>query len=210
MPSLGLAYAYDWAPSVRKYDTDGRLHVAVANISKAAVNPYLGKEIPEYESLGLDPQKTYRLLRDPDELNEAVNSFNNLPVLSRHVPVNTVDHHPELVVGSTGTDANFENPFLKNSLVVWTQAAIDAIESDEKKELSAAYRYKPDMTPGTFLGERYDGVIRSIRGNHIALVPQGRAGSDVVIGDSALRRPSHAEAADFARRFPEAVRIGWA
>ncbi|MCV5420626.1 DUF2213 domain-containing protein, partial [Escherichia coli] len=30
----------------------------------------------------------------------------------------------------------------------------------------------------------YDGVMRDIVGNHVALVTEGRAGSDVVVGDS--------------------------
>jgi Uncharacterized protein conserved in bacteria (DUF2213) len=45
--------AFDRA-SVRTYDRDGRLHVEVTNISKAAVNPYIGREIPDWRALGLD------------------------------------------------------------------------------------------------------------------------------------------------------------
>lgn len=62
--------AFDRA-SVRTYDQDGRLHVAITPISKANVCPYLGSEIPDWEELGLDAQRTYRLLRDPDELARA-------------------------------------------------------------------------------------------------------------------------------------------
>ena len=41
------------------------------------------------------------------------------------------------------------------------------------------------MTPGvTPEGEKYDGVMRDIVGNHVALVREGRAGPDVVVGDS--------------------------
>jgi hypothetical protein len=99
------------------------------------------------------------------------------------VPVSAEDHQPDLVVGSTGTDAKFVAPYLTNSLVVWAQSAIDAIENETQKELSAAYRYRADMTPGSYNGERYDGVMRGIIGNHLAIVPEGRAGSDVVVAD---------------------------
>ncbi len=44
------------------------------------------------------------------------------------------------------------------------------------------------MTPGTYAGVRYDGVMRDIAANHVALVRKGRAGPDVVVGDSALPR----------------------
>lgn len=170
--------------TVRSVDEDGRLHVAITNISKANICLYYGREIPDGGGPGLVPDRAYRLLRDPKELAAAADSFNNLPLLSEHVPVSAVDHRPDLVVGSTGTDARFDTPYLKNSLVVWAQDAIDAIENGEQRELSCAYRYRADMTPGTYEGQPYDGVMRDIRGNHVALVAAGRAGPDVVVGDS--------------------------
>jgi uncharacterized protein len=173
--------------SVRSYDVDGRLHISLANISKATVNPYYGFEIPGSEQAGLDPRKVYYLLRDPQELANAAPTFNNLPILSTHRPVSAENPEKEIIVGSTGTDAVFRAPFLANSLVFWDQSAIDAIESNAKRELSAAYRYMVDWTPGVFEGKRYDGVMRQIIGNHIAQVTDGRAGSDVVVGDSQLR-----------------------
>ena len=179
------AIAFDEG-SVRTYDRDGRLHVALSNISKAAINEYIGREIPGWKEFGIDPDKRYKLLRDPDELKKAAPTFNNLPILSRHVPVTADNHKPDLVIGSLGTDAEFEAPYLKNSKVFWAREAIDDIESEVKKELSSAYHYRADMTPGEYEGEQYDGVMRDIVGNHVALVRDGRAGSDVVVGDSAI------------------------
>lgn len=174
--------AFDKA-TVRRLDADGRLHVAITNISKATVNPYYGREIPGYESLGLNPDRIYQLLRDPAELAAAALTFNNIPLLSRHNPVFATDPHPELVVGSTGTDAAFVAPYLRNSLVVWDAEAIAGIETGDQKELSCAYRYIPDMTPGTYEGVPYDGRMTQIVGNHVALVEVGRAGPDVVVSD---------------------------
>jgi 8-oxo-dGTP pyrophosphatase MutT (NUDIX family) len=170
--------------SVRSMDHDGRLHVAVTNISKANVCPYLGREIPGSRELGLDPDKIYQLYRDPEELARAVPTFNNIPLLSKHVEVSAADHQPEFVVGSTGTDAAFVAPYMRNSLVIWAKDMIQAVEDEEQKELSSAYRYRADMTPGEVGGVRYDGVMRDIIGNHVALVKEGRAGADVVVGDS--------------------------
>jgi hypothetical protein len=173
--------------TARSRSEDGHLHVALSNISKANICPYLGKEIPGYQELGLEPDKKYMLWRHPAELAKWANTFNNLPILADHIPI-TADKHPsDLVIGSTGTDAQYADPYLRNSLVFWTQPAIDAIESDEQKELSAAYHYKPVMTPGvTPDGQHYDGIMTELRGNHVALVQDGRAGNDVVVGDSAF------------------------
>jgi hypothetical protein len=196
-------FAFDRAPSVRSYDVDGRLHVAQANISKANVCGYLGREIPDYQRLGLDADRTYQLFRDPEELAKAADSFNGVPLLSKHVPVNADDHQPDLVVGAVSNPV-FVAPYLTASLVVWARDAIDAIEDESQRELSSAYRYRADMTPGTFGGMRYDGVMREMVGNHVCLVPEGRAGSDVIVGDSRHAMDSWAS---FAEMCPEAARI---
>ncbi|WP_244829223.1 DUF2213 domain-containing protein [Caballeronia sp. TF1N1] len=186
--------AFDRA-SVRTYDQDGRLHVAITPISKANVCPYLGSEIPDWEELGLDAQRTYRLLRDPDELARAAPTFNRVPLIDafdelgrEHIQLSAASPKKEIVVGSTGSDAAFDAPYLRNSLVVWDAKAIRGIDDDTRREISSAYYYRADMTPGVYDGESYDGVMRDIRGNHVALVRAGRAGPDVAVGDSALER----------------------
>lgn len=176
--------AFDKA-TARSFDKDGRLHVAVSHISKACVSPYHGREIPNSEALGLDPNRVYYLYRDPDELDRAAPSFNNLPLLSQHVPVNAVEPRSDIVVGSIGSDVTFNAPYLDASLCIWDARAIAGVESEQQCELSSAYHYEADMTPGaTPDGERYDGVMRNIQGNHLALVEVGRAGPDVVVADS--------------------------
>lgn len=170
--------------SLRSYDQDGRLHVESSNISKATVNPYYGSEIPNYQQLGLDPKKVYYLLRDPEELEKAAPTFNNLPLLSKHIPVSADEPQKDVIVGTTGSDAKFEDGYLKCSLAVWDSEAIAGIESGEQVELSSAYHYTADMTAGEFEGRHYDGVMRDIVGNHVALVDVGRAGRDVVVSDA--------------------------
>ena len=171
--------------SARSIDADGRLHVSKTNISKAVVNPYYGREIPGWQQLGLDGDKVYRLYRDPEELAKGAGTFNNLPILNKHIPVTVDAPQKDNVVGSIGSDVVFDAPYLQASLCIWDAAAIAGVESEKQCELSCGYRYDPDMTPGTTGdGEAYDGVMRNIRGNHLALVEVGRAGPDVVVADS--------------------------
>lgn len=177
------ALAFDYQ-SVRRKDIDGRLHVALSPISKANVCPYFGREIPNFQAMGLDPDHVYNLLRDPVELAKAAASFNNVPLMAVHVVSTANDPQKEYVVGATGTDARFEPPYLYNSLVIWDGDAIASIESNEQRELSSSYRYDADMTPGVFEGEPYDGRMTNIIGNHVALVEKGRAGADVLVSDS--------------------------
>ncbi|MGV3977186.1 DUF2213 domain-containing protein [Citrobacter freundii] len=176
-------FAFDRA-SVRRYDADGMLHVSLTPISKANVCVYYGKEIPDSEALGLEPNKAYRLLRDPEELRKAVPTFNNKPVLNQHIGVSVVDPPKEAIIGSTGESAEFDGTYLKNSMVIWDVDSIMGIETERQKENSSSYRWRPDMTPGVYEGEAYDGVMRDIVCNHVAIVPSGRAGPDVFVYDS--------------------------
>lgn len=171
--------------SLRTFDADGRLHVESCNISKANVCPYLGREIPNCAALGLDPNRIYQLYRDPAELFAAADSFRNLPLLIEHIPVSAEAPRQDLIVGTIGSDVRFEAPYLMASVSVWTAEAIRLIETRAQEELSSAYRYVADMTPGISPeGVHFDGVMRSLLGNHVALVKRGRAGSDVVVADA--------------------------
>lgn len=177
-------FALDFAN--RTVDADGRLHVAVSNISKATVNPYYGREIPNAQALGLEPNRVYKMLRDPLELERGADSFNRIQLMVRHVPVSVDEPKKDLVVGATGESAAFSHPYLQNSLAIWDAKAIAGVISGDQRELSCCYRYDPDMTPGVYDGLAYDGIMRNIVGNHVALVETGRAGSDVFVGDSKL------------------------
>lgn len=178
-----VKFAFDKA-SVRTYDEDGMMHVALTPISKANVCIYYGKEIPDSEALGLDPNKAYRLLRDPEELKKAVSTFNNKPVLNKHIGVTVIDPPKDAIVGSTGERAEFDGTYLKNSMVIWDLDSILGVETEKQKEISSSYRYRLDLTAGEYEGETYDGVMRDIVCNHVAIVPSGRAGPDVFVYDS--------------------------
>ena len=171
--------------TLRKFDVDGRMHVERCNISKANVCPYFGREIPGWEALKLEPNKIYRLYRDPAELERGAHTFKNLQLLMLHTAVNAADAKTNVTVGCVGTDVAFEKPYLTASIAVWTDEGIKLVESKQQAELSCSYRYRADMTPGvTPEGVAYDGVMRDIMGNHVALVEKGRAGPDVYVSDS--------------------------
>lgn len=179
----------DAKPSMRTKDDNGFLHVALTPISKATVNPYLGSEIPFAEEHGFDPEKIYYALRPADELEKAAKTFNGLPLLLEHHEINAEKPAKEWVVGSVGTDAVFEAPYLKNSMTVTDAQAIGYIEDGQAAEISCCYSYDPDFTSGEFTevdGSKvhYDLIMRNIKGNHVALVPEGRAGHDVKVADS--------------------------
>lgn len=171
--------------SARSYDKNGHLLVDKTIITKAAVNPYLGSSIPRWKELGLDPNKEYMLLRDPEELRKSLDTFKGLQLLKRHIPVDASQPEKESTIGSIGTDITMDDEGrVWSSLRVFDQEGIDYIESKALGELSAGYAYDAVMKSGTFNGVPYDGIMTNIHGNHVAIVERGRIGSDAIIADS--------------------------
>lgn len=180
----GKGVAFDAAPSQRTTDENGFLHVGASHITKAVVNPYYGKEVPGWQEAGLDPEAVYYGLRDPEELQASLETWAGLPLHIEH-HIDSAEEPQKLTrVGAVGTGAVWNPPYVDAPLTVWDRAAIDAIEDGSFRELSCAYRYDPDFTQGSYEGIPYDFIMRNIRGNHVALVEEGRAGPDVVVADS--------------------------
>lgn len=170
---------------MRHKDQDGRLHVANCRLSKATVNPYRGREIPRWQHLGLDPDTVYQLWRHPAELEKAAATWNGIPLMSDHVPHSAAAPVERAVAGAIGTNARWEAPYVVADLSIWRADDILDVETREKCELSSGYYYDADMVPGeTPEGLRFDGIMRNIRANHVALVEAGRAGPDVMVHDA--------------------------
>lgn len=175
----------DTSPSNREYDKEnGFLRVKNCNISMEQIREYRGMEIVGWEKLGLDPDKVYRLYCPAEELIKAAESSNVVPLLVDHHEMDAKNPAKEETVGATGSNAKFVSPHLQNMIAIHDQWGIDLVESGKAKELSACYSYRADMTPGTFNGEHYDGIMRDIVFNHVALVEEGRAGPTVAVADS--------------------------
>ena len=178
--------AFD-ASSKRWTDENGFLHVDVSHVSKEQVAPYWGREIPDWQERRLDPEKIYWGYRPAEELAKAAATINGLPILWGHRPESADNPQLEHRVGSMGTDGAWRPPYLDNSLIFTVADAIAVIQRGEEQELSLSYRYEPDFTSGKHEGQPYDFIMRNIRGNHLALVPEGRAGEDVVVADQKLQ-----------------------
>lgn len=183
------ALALDKA-SRRRLDDNGYLHVSQTHLTKEQVAPYWGKEIPGYEEHGLDPEKIYYAYRSGEELEKAKDTFNGMPLLILHKQDSADAPLKELRVGSIGTTPQWDAPYLDNALTVTDKAAIDQIMDGSLKEISCGYFFDPDFTPGFFNGVAYDFVMRNIRGNHVALVKEGRAGPDVYVMDAMPSKPA--------------------
>jgi hypothetical protein len=179
--------AMDRAPTARTKDPlNGWLHVKDCRISKANVCPYLGREIPGSEALGLDPTEVYMLYRDAAALEAAASSFERAPLMLHHVGVTADNPNKDKIIGAI-SNVRWVAPYLIADLTVWDGEGIEAIESERQQELSPGYHYKPEMNSGVAPdGTSYQGRMLQILANHLAIVDTGRTGPDVMVNDSLI------------------------
>lgn len=154
-------------------------------MTKIGVFPYLGSQIsPE-----LEPNKVYGVLRSKEELTrpETLKSLELIPLINEHTMIGNKEGMTPAedvgVEGVTGTNVQINKPFITNDLKIFSENLKQEIESG-KKDLSMGYRCRYELTPGEFEGQHYDAIQRDILYNHIALVDEGRMGSDVRVMDS--------------------------
>lgn len=150
-------------------------------ITKAGVFPYLGKQIsPE-----LEPDKIYQVYRPAEEIRKAADTFKLVPLVDNHTMVGK-DFTPaeeKGVHGVLGEEIKEKDGVLYADVKIFSESLKNLIQNG-KKELSLGYFCEYDLTPGEYHGVHYDAVQRGLRGNHIALVDNGRMGHDVRVMDS--------------------------
>jgi hypothetical protein len=171
--------------SARQHDINGWAEIKGNPISKVGVFPYSGAQI----SADLEPDKIYYVYRPEEELNnpDTLASFRLLPWTDEHAMLGREDEgmlpaEQKGIHGVIGEDVFFEDGYLKGNIKVFSDRLADMIE-DGKRELSIGYRCEYDIESGMFNGVPYDAIQRNIRGNHLALVDEGRSGSDVAVLD---------------------------
>lgn len=169
--------------TARTRDLNGYLQVSANPISKTGVYDYLGSEIAGHD---LPPNQIYKVYRPAEELGsqEAIDSFKLMPLVDDHEVLGDNATAPERkgMHGYLGQDVHFDDPYLRGTIMIPSRAAQGLIESG-KIELSPAYRCVYEKKSGTFEGQPYDFIQRDIRGNHLALVAEGRTGPDVAVLD---------------------------
>lgn len=172
--------------SARQFDNFGWMTIEDNPISKVGVFPYLGKQIGAPE-----PDRIYMVYRPAEELMaaETIESFKLTPFINEHPTAllgnvdGLVKTDNKRVEGVIGEKVYFEYPYLKANLRVYSAQTLDSIGIG-KEEVSAGYLCQWSRESGNFEGAAYEYVQRNIRGNHSALVEEGRSGPDVSVMDS--------------------------
>ncbi len=162
-------------------------------ISRCGWQSYYAGELPDSqkEKVGLmsaRPDDSVRVWRDPSEVFHPASlaSFEGKILLSGHpADGNLLDtystgalqcgHIQNVRRGNRPLDSG-DMPVLAD-LLITDPALIDAVLSGKLRQLSAGYRYALEKRNGQIWQVE-------IRGNHVAVVPQGRAGEVASIQDA--------------------------
>jgi hypothetical protein len=143
-------------------------------LSTAEVNPYLGRDVVGGDAIGLDPDAVYNVWRQPAALSAAAPTFDGVPLMLVHVHQTADDPQKDDVIGSVYNVRAVAND-LVGDLLVTDRKAIELIQSGDCADLSCGYSYTIRLESGTTDGQPYDATMSDIVGNHVAIVPNGRA-----------------------------------
>lgn len=167
--------------TARTYDINGWFEVADNPISREGVFPYSGGQIG-----APDRDRIYQVYRPAEELSseDTLASFRLVPIINDHTMLGAGATAAEDVGvdGVIGENIRVTDGVMTANLKIFSDSLAQDIKKG-KKELSCGYRCVYDFTPGVWNGQAYDAVQRQIRGNHLALVDEGRMGPEVAILD---------------------------
>lgn len=152
----------------------------VANVRVARggnVQDYLGRE------MGKPEMAIVRVYRPEDEVFR-VDSMQTFPhaIVTLDHPSGSADFKRD-AVGWLGGEVMRDGEFVSVPMTVAARHAVDAVKGG-KKETSTGYATDIVWETGTSpKGEAYDAKMTNIIVDHVAIVQNGRAGSDCRIGD---------------------------
>lgn len=155
---------------------EGYLIARNVPIARTGMQEYLAREL----GISGDGERLVKVYRHPEDVFDraAVASFEGKPLTDEHPPEG-VDATNHAAYGKGHLqNVRREGERLTADLVITDPALVSEVKNGVKREVSCGYNC--DYTPDA------DGYKQTnIRGNHVAVVHQGRAGHDVAIKDSA-------------------------
>ena len=145
-------------------------------IARSGPQQYLAHEL----GLEGDPERVIQVDRRPEDVFEeaVLASFEGKPVTDGHPPENVGPENFAAYARGHAQHVRREGDLIVADLYINDAVLADQVRSGAKREVSCGYlcTYVPD-------GDGYRQT--HIRGNHVAVVPRGRAGHEVAIKDAA-------------------------
>lgn len=181
-----------------------------AVVSKTGVQDYLTKEViaPEHYGQVKDINTVLKIYRPPNAVfdKESLAGFKGAVVTNGHPETGLVDSNSfkKYSCGTVMSEGTRDGDYVTADLLINDQEVIDAIENNEKCQVSVGYscNYSYDIDCGKIVPPKdyvldskeqanvgaYDVIQSDIKVNHVAIVRAGRAGSSVRVCDSKIKK----------------------
>lgn len=172
-----LYYGSKLSDNMKRREPEGYLYCLNVPIARTGEQSYT------HEELGIPGTGMVKVVRLPEEVfsKEAMASFEGMPICNEHpyddVTSENVSAYAKGHVQNVRRGDPPEDDLLMGDLIITHNDLIDEVLSG-KREISCGYNCSYER--------ENDGKIyqRAIRGNHVAVVENGRAGSRVAIRDA--------------------------
>lgn len=168
--------------SKREYDKNGFLIIKDNPIAKSGVFDYYLSEI--VSDIPPNDNKIVKVYRSFEDLQANKDLFQNKPIIFNH---SWVGEDTQKAEGSIGSVITAKEPYLCADLIIYNKDLIKLIEMGEVLELSPGYNSETIYKQGVHNGVKYDFEQRLKNVNHLAVVKNGRSGSDLRIQDEKLK-----------------------
>ena len=177
--------------TAREQDENGFLTVKACPISSFGIFKYSAAQL----GLPGDPNRIVNVFRPEDSVSDpaCIDSFKNVPFIVDHEMLSGFDDDDSAespdrygVDGVLTGNVYYQSPWMKGDIRIFSRRAQKALQGG-KKDLSLGYTCDFEVKSGTFNGIQYEVVQTNMRGNHIALVDEGRVpGARVLDGRSVV------------------------
>lgn len=162
-------------------------------IARTGTQDYFAQEL----KLGGDPERVVQVAREPEEVfaASALASFEGCPVTDGHPPENITAESFGAYARGHAQNIRRSGEYVIADLHIDDAALASDVLNNIKRQVSCGYVCTYEPSGGGY-------VQKGILGNHIAIVPMGRAGASVSIKDSAREAGKGRE---YMSKFTQAV-----
>lgn len=184
MPKINFTDNVTLSTSTRTITDEGYL-LCIADTCRTGIMEYTAEQVGIED---MDPNAIVNVYRSPEEVFSpaAMNSFKGKPVTLSHPGIMLdASNIRDYTVGHGGDDVKRAGNSMKQNLYVTDAVVIKMIQDGEVDQISNGYQadivIKDGVTPD---GIKFHAEQKNIRGNHIAILKNGRAGKGCRINDS--------------------------
>lgn len=171
------------ATTAREKDLNGFMLVRGCPLSREGIYEYSAKQIsPDFDPE--NPDRIVKVFRPEEEIKnpESIASFKSVPLIDEHEMLNGIGgKHPEYTApedkgidGVLTDNVYFDEAdgWLKGDLKIFSRRLQNTVI--DKDDLSLGFGCLFYVESGEWNGQQYEVVQRRIRGNHLAVVDDGR------------------------------------